>query len=344
MARGAVPGGAVSKAGRPRPDPCATSGWTFVEMAFVLALIGVVSLLIVEAVATMNRANSYCRGQVRLAEAADSVARAIVDDVAASIRVFSNDAPSTAYWEALELGTATPLAGMRRPQLSNLGCIDPDGPGAELTGNHLLLAQRCQPMTLCAPATATAPELTTRIDLFRFVTYYPTEQAGRHDHSLDLARICSMPLAAVTDLTAIADLGQRARICVALREFGVRHAWNPTQERSAGLYKITPEGGLVLLGPGIKVERDVGQSREALLGPRRLGLARNGSVPGTPVPLYARAATGADGSAFPGGFEVRVDGPTSGRMVMLRLVITARSSADQLNWNEIRRIVACHDG
>lgn len=320
------------------------AGLSIVETFIVLLLIGVVSLLIVQAVATTNRANSYCRGQVRLSEAADTVARLIVDDVAASIRLFSDDAPSQAYRDALDTGPVPPLANARRPRFTNVGCMDPDVAGAEFTGNHLLLAQRCKPLTLLAPATVDSPELTVRIDLFRFVSYHPIERTGTTSHELDLARECSMPLAALHDLMGIADVAQRARICVALREFGIRHAWNPTLDRDSGLFRIGSDGGLVLLPPGQKVERDAGQSRDGLLGSRRLALAKNGSVPGAAVPLYAVASSEAGCPAFPGGFELRVDGPTSGRMVLVRLVLVATTAEGQQNWNEIRRIVACHDG
>ena len=47
---------------------------------------------------------------------------------------------------------------------------------------------------------------------------------------------------------------------------------------------------------------------------------------------------------FPAGFEIKVDGPATGRMVMLHMVLAMTTEHGFANHSEVTRLVSCHDG
>jgi hypothetical protein len=58
------------------------------------------------------------------------------------------------------------------------------------------------------------------------------------------------------------------------------------------------------------------------------------------VPVYANVVE----TGFPGGFEVKVDGPSTGKLLLLNMVLRSGPGGSRDNFAEVNRIVVCRDG
>lgn len=317
-----------------------TRGFTIVELTFVTLIVGVLALLMGQSIATLSRTHSYSRGQVRITDVSDAIAQVVTRDVGVSVRVFAADDAGDAYAAALDMGTAAPITGSRRPTFTNVGYFEPDLPTESSTGNMLLLGIREEPTTIVV-RTVGAPDEGYRVDVLRFVCYFPTPVAK--SRAFDLARWGSVKIARLSDVMALSDALKRTKVIKGLAAVGIQYAWEPTQDRANGLFKLTTSGGAVLLSATERIPGDPAATRLSLAGTRRVGVASNDLLPQPRVPFYANANR-ANGALFPGGFEIRIDGPSSGRLLLLRMVLV--SSNEQGAWNhaEVRRLLSCHDG
>ena len=307
----------------------------------MIAIVSILSLLMGEAITTLSRTHSYNRGQVRITDVSDAVAQVISRDVGVSVRVFAADASGDSYAAALDFGTLSPIPGSRRPIFTDLGYLEPDAPGGVNTGNVLLLGIREDPLTVTITLPGAPAPSPYRIDVLRFVSYFPT--AVSQSSTFDLVRWCSERVARLSDVMAVTDSTARQYVIKDLALQGIRYAWEPTFDRARGLYKLSTAGGATLLSASEKISGDAAATRHSLAGIRRVWLCPNGLVPQAQMPLYANAPTD-PGLRFPGGLEIRVDGPTSGRLVLVRLVLVSMTEQGAYNHAEVRRLLSCHDG
>ena len=312
-------------------------GFTLVEMVFSAAIISAIVLLMGESIVTLSRTHAFNRAQVRITDVSDSLAQIIGRDVTTSVRVFGKDTDSSAYYASLDLGGLQPVSGSRLPAFTNVGYFEKDRATAPLTGNLLFLGTRGDPMSVSISSLGARE--TFRVDVLRLVVYLPVPIRGGPYH--DFARWCSVPLARVSDVTAITDATKQKKVWSELHASGVAYAWNPSLSRASGLFAISTSGTVSLLATSAKVPTDKALTRKSLAASRRVGISANVSLPQATVPFYANPIAGKD---FPGGFEVRVDGPTSGRLVMVRLMLTSVTEHGLRNYAEVRRLLSCHDG
>lgn len=312
-------------------------GFTLLESVLVLTVISVMSIMVAESLQSLAKTQAFNRGQTRITEVADGVVRAVTWDVTSSTRVFGNDALGRGYFAAMDLGTLAAIPGSRLPLLTNRGWFEKDEPGANETGNVLFVGTALEPLTVDL-AEADEEQDLVRVDRLRFVVYLVWQDLLTQD----FARWASVPLVRYSDVASVADPVRRTKIWRKVYEQGLRYAWDPDQDRARGLYAVHAGGTATLLLPAHRVECDRSETRRALAGTRQVAIARNGSVPGAVVPAFANLSGG--NGPFPGGFEVKVDGPASGRMVMIRLVLSSVIEHGMTSFAEVARLVSCHDG
>ena len=89
-----------------------------------------------------------------------------------------------------------------------------------------------------------------------------------------------------------------------------------------------------------KVQGDPDLERTAIVGEQHIYVAPNGKVGKVTVPAYGQATE----QGFPGGFEVRIDGPSTGKLVLVRLVLRGVRGGAHDNFAELIRVISCRDG
>jgi hypothetical protein len=312
----------------------AASGFTIVEVAVVASVFSALTLLIVQALADLSRSQAFTRGQARIAETADRVMRGLVNDLTFSVRLFADGQAADDYLAALAYPRSVVTADARLPALTDKGFFEPDPAGKLETGNQLFLARYVSPVVVTIPKGTTTQPM--RIDTLGFIVYYL--RAG-NDGNLDLERWGSVPLARQDDILMV-PVTERQNALQQLYAAGVRYAWDTNAPAATGLFEISSSGAMDLLPSTRKVAGDPAQIQTSIVGSRHMAVAKNGKTGRYHVPGYA--APGALG--FPGGFEVKIDGPPSGKLVLLRLLLRSGSGGSTDNFVEIVRMVSCRDG
>jgi competence protein ComGC len=333
MNRTAMEGKAMAQRDRAsRSGRRSAGGFTLVETMVVTTVIGVLTLLITESLADLSRSQTHTRGQWRIAEVNDSLMRGLAKDVACSVRLFTDGVVADDYLAALDYPATSLAPDSRLPALTDVGVFVPDGTGELLTGNVLFLGRFQAPESVEVPAAGGGTE-PRRIDVLSFILYFTQRGADGH---LDLERWGSAPLASYEDLMVI-GAGERATAAAELHQKGVRHAWAIGSDAGDGLFAITSSGNLMALGSR-RVPGDPAERRTGVLRGRGMRVAENGTVGKLEVPAYAEPGP----LGFPGGFELRVDGPTTGKLLLIRLALRKGDSGG--NFSEVVRVLSCRDG
>ena len=308
----------------PRTD-ARTRGVSLVEVSVVTVIIGLLTILIVRSMSDLSATHTWTRGQAKATAAGDATARAIEIDASVAAQVY--DRASGAAWLAL-MPLQDPLApGARLPVVTERGYFDVDPPSTIESGNALLLARDAGTWSTDV-GTSSRPDR-VRVDLLRLVLWHPMR---RTDGKLDLSRCATGRLARLTDLLAIEPSSRRAEVAQRLRDDGVAFAYEPYRRPDQGLQRISASGSLSAPPTGTKLPLDAGECRRSVFAVQRVELCANGKAVGIAVPRYTRV----DG-VFPGGFEVKLDGPATGRLLLLRLVLALPGR--RTNWAETTKLV-----
>jgi hypothetical protein len=302
-------------------------GMSLLEAVTASTVLAGLTVLIAQSMVNLSRTQEFTREQSQVNKVGDAIARGIERDALQAITVFEDDDRGRAYLAALELQPGSLLPGSLLPRSTARGYFDRDAAGTRETGNLLFLAADAGPAVIDLNGAGDR----VRVDRSRFVVYHLTPAPAG---AIDLARWVGVLLARHADLEAISDAARRTEVQRRLYQSGVRLAWKDGASRSEGLFRIDTNGYLSLLPPEALVPRDEAASCEQLFGPRRIAIARNRELSSPPVPRYARAEGG-----FPQGFEVKLDGESTGRMLLVRCVPVCRRVASQPTATEIVRLL-----
>lgn len=301
----------------------AEAGLSSVEVIVMAAIMSVLMIMITESMTTLSGVRADQRVQMRVGDVGDDVARRLAKDIDHASRIFTDTPVDIEYLQAMDLGLDPFASGRKLPKLTTNGFFEPDKSGTPETGNVLFLACRI-------PRVAVKYETIAEyhVQCLVFTVGAPIDVAG----NLDLLRWSSDLVVDYWDIADITDPTARADVLVQLYDNGVRFAWDSTSPRASGLFEITAAGGMALLPTDRNVTgaEDVHQSRP--FSRRRLRLAANGVEGPHPVPRYA-----VQSGAFPGGFELKIDGAASGKLVLLRMVTQSKQKLTQPVTGEILR-------
>jgi hypothetical protein len=291
------------------------------EIAVTISLVTLLSFLVERTLTSTREADFRLEATRTALDRGQRILFQLREDVAASRRMFQEGPVGAAYWDALELDAAPPLAGCRLPRIDETGTLGPDVPsGDPFTGNVLLFVREGDAVGAVAdPATRSI----RRIDAYRFVCVYPTRTARLlvtgEPPAVDLVVWRSVAFPSRAQILAIADVDERRRVVTDLfTRFGHRHAWDAGAPADAAFYELDAAGDMdptPVANPTI--EEDAAISEGGTLVAARAQLAR------TREEVATRAVFAADDPQVwtPHGFEVKVAGASGSRKVWLHLVV-----------------------
>ena len=309
-----------------RPPPGSpAAGMTMTEVMAMALIISTLMIILTESMSTLSGVRLEQKAHFRVGDVGDSVGRRIESDLDYAARVFSDTADDLEYLRSTAIGGQLLAAGRRLPRLTQSGYFRVDPPQVAETGNIVFLVRRGPKVRLQLDSS------TARlVQGLQFVVYCPVVDAGR----IELIRWLSEPLVDYWGIADIEDPTLRAEAIEQLQEGGVHLALDAHAPRGNGLFELVHSGLQPLaadrLVAGVEDRRN---SRPFTL--RRTQIAPNDAVPGMAVPAYAQA-----GSGFSGGFEVKLDGSASGKLVLLRFVVVATEPLQRPVATEIRRCIS----
>ena len=167
------------------------------------------------------------------------------------------------------------------------------------------------------------------VQCWRFVIYVPVPDKG----ILELMRWTSELVVNYWDLAEISDETARADVITQLWENGVFYAWDPLSARNEALWRLEETGTLVVMESEELVSGSEDKNETRPFGKRMMQIAENGRGTPHPVPAYAQAI-----GTFPGGFELKVDGGSAGKLLLFRLVVRSNQPRVREVTNMIQRL------
>jgi hypothetical protein len=299
-------------------------GMSSLEVITMALIMSVLMIMVTESMGTLSGVRSEQRAHFRLDDTADSVASRIKKDIDVAERVFSSSTEDSDYLRAMDFGFDPLAEGARLPKLTTYSYFGPDPISAPETGNILFVARR-------GPRIAVKwNEAITEflVQSLSFTVWLPIGDAGH----LDLMRWVSEPIVNYWDVHDIDDERAKTDVLSQLYENGIRIAWDPTSPRATGLFEITAAGGLVQIPADRPIPGAEDRAASRPFARRQMQLAPNGTGGEHRVPLYAR-----ESGAFPGGFEIKIDGASAGKLLLLRLVARTKPQLARQVSTEIRR-------
>lgn len=313
-----------------------TGGFTLIEVIVVMVVITFLTLLITESLRNLSTSQSFTKGQARLGDVADRVVRGIERDATFSVRIFAADTDGLEYLDRLDVPVASFAPGSRMPMLTARGYFQKDVPGGDPeTGNVLVIGKGLETSVVDLSPLADGSDL-VRVDLLQVVCWHLVRTATG---DLDLARWGSVPLVRYADLAQIQPESRRMEVAAKLYEQGARLAWDPSAKAAVAFYDISDTGWITPMSLAAKVPGEPAEAKRDLLRPLRMYVAPNASLASVDVPLYAVP----DAGGFPGGFEVKLDGPPSGKLLLIRLVVGRGRPGQVKNFAVVTRFVSCRD-
>ena len=123
------------------------------------------------------------------------------------------------------------------------------------------------------------------------------------------------------DLMQLADPVVRAETASLLFEGGLRYAWDAMRPAEEGLFALDAEGAIEVLAAEPKLSANPRQTTAGVFAARATRIAENDGLRATPVPAYGNRQAGVD---F--GFEVKIDGPPTGKRVLVRIALQSAAS------------------
>lgn len=284
------------------------SGMTTTEVLIMASIMSVLMIMITESMTTLSSVRHEQQTRFKVADVADRVARQIDKDLQFASRIFCNNVEDNQFLNRLDLATPLKAPNHRLPTLTDRGYFEPDSTTIE-TGNVLFLARRGPKLLVDLQE-----EGSFLFDSLQFIVYAPVEDGG----SLELIRWASDLMLNYWDIAEIDDLAVRSDVLMQLEESGVMYAWDPLAPASGALWDLV--GGILApldANDMVLGAEDPMNSRP--FGERSMQIAENDWSNVIKVPAFTTA-----NGAFPGGFELRADGSTAGKLILLRLV--ARST------------------
>ncbi len=308
----------------------AQAGVTLMEVMIMGLITSALMILITQSIASLSSTRGEHRAQANIGRTTDQIARLIEGDITFSSRIFTESAEDRAYLNGLTIGRALAGAGHRLPLLTSRGYFDIDSTSTPETGNVLFLGVRGDRHRVVL--SRTDPNDACLVQSHRWIVYH-TETSPKG--ILDLRRWVSQQLASYWDIEGITNSLRKEQVVRALHDAGYRFAWDPTQPRGSGLYQLTSAGSMQLASSSKLVDGTDDATASRPFGPRAMKIAGNGTLPGTKVPEFAVPA-----GAFPGGFEVKVDGQAVSRLVLFRLVVQSVLPHKRAVHGEVRRLIS----
>jgi hypothetical protein len=279
-------------------------------------------------------------------------------------------------------GDPVTLTGSKLPIIQNNTSLAPGFGAATAVGNSLLMAVNDTTVTLLGkgyyapltvdgtnitwstpvptpPATAVpAQPATFTIDIYRFFYYYLTAVNPKAVPNATTYRMVEWESGQYADFHEIASIPDAVAMSKAVswiatagsvtaNSAAITLAYDPTVSiLSQAFYTLSSSGVTAAITSPAHQIKEAGWtymthvSSGILSGGFTYGIASN-NPPWNNVP--AVPAYGVISGAFPGGFEVSVDGPSEGRQVLMRLLTVAKGATPSVIYNDMSTVNAVRD-
>lgn len=307
-------------------------GFSMLEVVIMGVLMSVLLVMITQSVASLSSTRAELRQHSNIGNFADRVARSIESDITFASRLFVDTPDDRAYLAGLTIG---PVLGddVRLPVLMGKGYFEADLAEKRETGNVIAMGLRGQRLSVVV--SGSEGDATCLIQTLTIVVYAPIDLGQQGS---DLVRWVSEPMVAYWDIEHITDQALRRAVLLKLFDRGLRYAWDTGQPRPTGLFQIEGGGTMAPLPLSALVNGSESESISRPFARRLMRLAANGSLHGIKVPEFAKPA-----GRFPNGFEVKIDGTGTGKLVLFRYVVESTVQNRRKVFSEVRRMV-CTDG
>jgi hypothetical protein len=317
-------------------------GYTFVETVVVLGLVSMLGYLVERTLASATEAERMLGATRTAVERGQRLAYEVRDEIAASRKIFGDDAVGQEYFDALDVSRDPMLPTARLPRFDETGVLGPDEAGEPHTGNVLFFVRESDALPCMAdPAT----KKMRMIDTYRFVCVYPSPTSRSlitgGPLANDLVVWRSVPYPNLSQIEGISDPGERTSVVRDIHDrFGLDVLWDPNQPASAAFRTIDGAGniaGTPIAAPS--VDEDMEVSRRGRLVYAKLQLA-----PTDMQTYHRRAIFTVDLSTWePEGFEIKVVGASGARKVWLHLVVETQAAAGRVVVHPSTLIVSAKD-
>lgn len=318
-------------------------GLTLVELILAVTVFAIIVPQILSFLFTVMKAFTSYEASIQLERTNEEMLTRIYLKLCSCKRLFQNIPSDLSYLERLDLSTSpTVLTASRLPKIEETGSLSAATTGfvSSSVGNSLFFASNDSTQILENIADSSNSTHTVRIDLYRFYYYYLTPENPKTIYDKKSYRLIewkSIQYADYSQLMSIPDSTKRANTVKALYNNKIYFAWNASAPLPTNaFFSLTADGAILPLS-NHKIQLSVWSNLTNIVTGIMAGGYRYGVSPNTAgwtkapkvVPQYATA----DGS-FPGGFEVVIVGPSSGRKVLLRSVLVAQGSMPNIIGSE----------
>lgn len=315
----------------------AEDGFTLIEVSIVMTILVGMILLVSELFLTSNRAQDLAKRLSMTTEITRDLLQDIRTELSTSVQLFENSALGNAYLGLLDFTGEKPAINSTLPTVDAAGNFRKETSAGVLTGNTVLFARHDWTDEFkCLSGNSYL------VEVYRLVRYYMVKedggpQAGRTT-GLNFCRWVGEPMVDGSQADRILDPVDRAEVLdhMRLATPGVDGVQHPSAElvwlvgkdpAIAGTFRQILPGGmlngapLAPRNPTWDVQRDPVRSTDTLLFYNHFSVATNHASAIRGLATFAVMDNTGDG--FPHGFEVQIIGPSSGRQVLLHLILVS---------------------
>jgi prepilin-type N-terminal cleavage/methylation domain-containing protein len=293
------------------------AGHSLVEFLVALVIFAILASLVTRALVMEQRSNSSVHNRMKLQVYGELMTDHLRRQLSATRIVFGSESLGADYWQKLSFAGDSPDEYAKLPTIQPSGSFSPDWSGfdSSAVGNMLFTVKTVDP-----PAEVSDGVNPYIFDRFKFVAYFLLPYAGGKGYNL---HVCESKEEYLDYNQVMAILRSEpeypANIVDSLKSMGLSVVWRPNSETadkaffslSADMSKSSFLNHTIAMD-----ETDRLSAFSNLSGPQHHGIAPNGKGVSLVVPKFARESTG-----FPNGFEVLVSGPSTGRKILLRIVL-----------------------
>ena len=293
------------------------SGHSLTEFLVALVVFAILASLVTRALVMEQRSNSSVHNRLKLQVYGELMTDHLRKQLSATRMVFDSESLGADYWQQLSFAGEEPDGYAKLPTIQPTGSFSPDWAGFDSSsvGNMLFWVKVLDP-----PAEVSDGVDPYIFDRFKFMVYFLLPYGGGKGYNLHICESKREYLDYNQVMTILrSEPSNPVAIVDSLKSRGLDMMWRPNAEAAGkAFYNLTsdptkqsPVSHSIAMDDAEKIG---GFSN--LSGPQHHGIAPNGKGVSLVVPKFARESTG-----FPNGFEVLISGPSTGRKILLRVVL-----------------------
>ncbi len=312
-------------------------GFNLIEVTIVMTILVAMVFVVLQLVLRSNQAHSMAMRLSRSIEVNQELLQDMRSDVGKSVRLFENNALGNAYLNLLDFTGAVPAIASTLPTMDLVGNFRKEATSGVLSGNTLLFGKHdWTDEFMCTSGNQ------YMLEVYRLVRLYLAEEDGGpragSPAGLNLCRWVGEPMVDGSQVDRISDPVDRAEVLEHLR-LGTPDLNGLLHPPAELVWKVGADpavvdtlrqiavGGTLSNSPLVprsitwEILRDSDQSSDGLLHYQHFSVMTNYAPANFGVGAFSVLDNSGDG--YPHGFEVQIIGPSSGRQVLLHLIVAS---------------------